>query len=101
MSEVYVIGTACTAFGKFPDLSFRDLTAMAWKEVFADSGLQDPARLDSAWFGNCGMGTFGQRNIRGQVCLTPLIRDRLFPERIGIMNVEGGCATASQAFQGA
>ncbi|MGN0933187.1 thiolase family protein [Falsigemmobacter intermedius] len=101
MSEVYVIGTACTAFGKFPDLSFRDLTAMAWKDVFADSGLEDPARLDSAWFGNCGMGTFGQRNIRGQVCLTPLIREGLFPERIGIMNVEGGCATASQAFQGA
>lgn len=101
MSEVYVIGTSCTAFGKFPDLGFPDLTAQAWSEVLADSGLQDPGRVDSVWFGNCGMGTFGQRNIRGQVCFTPLIREGLFPERVGIMNVEGGCATASMAFQGA
>jgi acetyl-CoA acetyltransferase len=47
------------------------------------------------------MGSWGQRNIRGQVCFTPLVRDGLFPERVGMINVEGGCATASMAFQGA
>ena len=47
------------------------------------------------------MGTFGQRNIRGQVCFTPLVREGVFPERIPIINVEGGCATASMAFHGA
>jgi len=51
--------------------------------------------------GNCGRGTFGQRNIRGQVCFTPLVSERVFPERVPIINVEGGCATASIAFHGA
>ncbi|MDX5356291.1 MAG: thiolase family protein [Rhodobacterales bacterium] len=101
MENVYILGTSCTAFGKFPDRSFQDLTREAWVEVLADSGLPDAGQVDSVWFGNCGMGTFGQRNIRGQVCMTPLIRDGLFPERVGIMNVEGGCATASMALQGA
>jgi len=58
-------------------------------------------RIGQAWFGNCGMGTFGQRNIRGQVCFTPLVQEGLFPERFPIINVEGGCATASMAFHGA
>ena len=57
--------------------------------------------IEQAWFGNCGMGTFGQRNIRGQVCFTPLVREGLFPERVPMINVEGGCATASMAFHGA
>ena len=47
------------------------------------------------------MGTFGQNNIRGQVCFTPLVQKKLFPERVGIINVEGGCATGSMAFHGA
>ena len=64
-------------------------------------GLESGADIENAWFGNCGMGTFGQRNIRGQVCFTPLVREGLFPERVAMINVEGGCATASMAFHGA
>jgi acetyl-CoA acetyltransferase len=30
-----------------------------------------------------------QGSIRGQVCLTPLVRDGLFPERVPVINVEG------------
>jgi acetyl-CoA acetyltransferase len=47
------------------------------------------------------MGIVGQRNIRGQVCFTPLVRDGLFPERVPIVNVEGGCASGSLALYGA
>jgi acetyl-CoA acetyltransferase len=47
------------------------------------------------------MGTFGQRNIRWQVCFTPLVREGRFPERVPMINVEGGCATASLALHGA
>jgi acetyl-CoA acetyltransferase len=101
MSDVFVIGTACTAFGKLPERSFKDLTREVYLSVLADSGLVDGGPIESAWFGNCGMGTFGQRNIRGQVCFTPLVRERLFPERTPLINVEGGCATASLAFNGA
>ena len=101
LDEVYVIGVSCTPFGKQPGLSFKDLTRQAYLELLSDAGQASGELIGQAWFGNCGMGTFGQRNIRGQVCFTPLVRDRLFPERVPIINVEGGCATASMAFHGA
>ena len=101
MSDVYLIGSACTRFGKQPDASFKDLSREAYLAVLADAGLDDGGAIGNAWFGNCGMGSFGQRNIRGQVCFTPLVREGLFPERVPMINVEGGCATASMAFHGA
>ena len=101
MDDVYVIGVSCTPFGKQAERSFKDLTRQAYLEVLADAGLEDGGRIEQAWFGNCGMGTFGQRNIRGQVCFTPLVREQLFPERVPMINVEGGCATASMALHGA
>lgn len=101
MEGVYVIGTSCTPFGKHAELSFKDLTRQAYMEVLQDARLTDGGAIEQAWFGNCGMGTFGQRNIRGQVSFIPLVRAGLFPERVPIINVEGGCATASMAFHGA
>lgn len=101
MRDVYVLATASTAFGKRPGDSFKALTAEVYRAVLADAGWETGAPIEQAWFGNCGMGTFGQRNIRGQVCFIPLVRDGLFPERAPIINVEGGCATASMAFHGA
>jgi acetyl-CoA acetyltransferase len=101
MDDVFIIGVACTPFGKQPARSFKDLTRQAYLEVLADASLADGGRIGQAWFGNCGMGSFGQRNIRGQVCFTPLVREGLFPERVPMINVEGGCATASMALHGA
>ena len=103
MTDVYIIGTACTPFGKHADKSFKDLTRWAYTELLADAGLapSDAALIEQAWFGNCGMGQWGQGGIRGQVCFTPLVREGLFPERVPLVNVEGGCATASFAFHGA
>lgn len=101
MDEVFIIGVSCTPFGKQPTSSFKDLTRQAYLSVLADAGLPDGDRIGQAWFGNCGMGSFGQRNIRGQVCFTPLVREGLFPARVPMINVEGGCATASMALHGA
>ena len=101
MRDVYVIATSSTAFGKRPQDGFKDLTREVYLSCLADAGWQDGTPIEQAWFGNCGMGTFGQRNIRGQVCFTPLVGEGLFPERVPIINVEGGCATASMAFHGA
>ena len=101
MSDVYVIGVSCTPFGKQADKTFKDLTRDAFMAVLADTGADVAHQIQQAWFGNCGMGTFGQRNIRGQVCFTPLVREGIFPERVPLINVEGGCATASMAFHGA
>ncbi|MBL8382604.1 MAG: thiolase family protein [Burkholderiales bacterium] len=101
MGNIYVIGTACTSFGKHADKSFQDLARMAYLEVLADAGLDRGDLIEQAWFGNCGMGQWGQGGIRGQVAFTPLVADGLFPERVPMINVEGGCATASFAFHGA
>ena len=101
MTDVYVIGSYSTAFRRWPELSVKDLTRDAYAGVLADAGGIDPAAIDFAWFGNCGMWVDGQGSIRGQVCMTPLIREGAFPTHTPIVNVEGGCATASMAFHGA
>jgi acetyl-CoA acetyltransferase len=103
MPEVYIVGTSCTPFGRQAGLSFQDLCRQAFLEVLTDAGLQGAGAglIEQAWFGNCGMGQWGQGGIRGQVCLTPLVEEGLFPERVPVVNVEAGCATASLAFHGA
>jgi len=101
MREIYVIGAYSTQFKKWPEKSFKDLTRDAYLGVLKDAGLNNGDEIQFAWFGNCGMGNWGQANIRGQVCFTPLVREGLFPERVPIINVEGACATASMAFHGA
>lgn len=101
MTDVYIVGSYSSAFGKFPDRSFKDLTREVYLGVLADAGLANGNDIGMAWFGNCGMWTDGQGSIRGQVCLTPLVREELFPERVPVINVEGGCATASIALHGA
>jgi len=103
MRNVYVIATACTPFGKHAELSFQALTRQAYLELLADAGLDAAGArmIEQAWFGNCGMGQWGQGGIRGQVAFTPLVEEGLFPERVPMINVEGGCATASFAFHGA
>ena len=103
MQNVYIVGTSCTTFGKHADKTFHDLVREAYNAVLADAGLghDQAALIEQAWFGNCGMGAWGQGGIRGQVCFTPLVEEGLFPERVPMINVEGGCATASFAFHGA
>ena len=101
MSDAYIVAAYSTPFGKKPETSFKELTREAYMGLLADAGLENGDDIEQAWFGNCGMGTFGQGCIRGQVCFTPLVKEGLFPERVPMINVEGGCATASMAFHGA
>jgi acetyl-CoA acetyltransferase len=103
MTDVYVVGVACTAFGKHANRSFQDLAREAYLDVLADAGIgpSQASLVEQLWFGNCGMGQWGQGGIRGQVAFTPLVEDGSFPERVPCINVEGGCATASFAFHGA
>ena len=103
MSCAYIIATFCTPFGKHADQSFQALTREAYLGVLSDARLQphEASLIEQAWFGNCGLAQWGQGGIRGQVCFTPLVEAGLFSERVPIVNVEGGCATASFAFHGA
>jgi acetyl-CoA acetyltransferase len=101
MTDVYVIGVHTTRFQKWPDKSFKDLARESYLGALDDAALESGEDIDIAYFGNCGMGSWGQPCIRGQVCFTPLVHDGLFPERVPMINVEGACATASMAFNGA
>ena len=101
MTDVHILGAFSTRFGKRPEDSFRDLAREAYLGALADAGLESGEDIEFAWFGNCGMGAYGQACIRGQVCFAPLVAEGLFPQRVPMINVEGGCATASMAFNGA
>jgi acetyl-CoA acetyltransferase len=99
--EAFVLGSFSSEFRKWPGKSFKDLTRDACLGVLHDAGTDSGKNVDSVWFGNSGMGAWGQTSIRGQVCLAPLIRERLLPERVPVMNVENACATGTSAFCGA
>jgi acetyl-CoA acetyltransferase len=100
--DVYVIGSYSTRFKKWLDKSMKDLTRDTYMGVLEDAGMKDGRDIEFAWFGNCAMGTlWDQHNVRGHVCMSPLVEEGLFPERVPLINVEGACATASMAFHGA
>jgi acetyl-CoA acetyltransferase len=97
MNDVYVIGVYSTVFKKWPERSYRDLVREAYLGVLDDVGWDNGDEIEFAYFGNCGMHHVGQSSIRGQVCFIPLVREKLFPERVPMINVEGACATGSMA----
>jgi acetyl-CoA acetyltransferase len=69
--------------------------------VLRDAGLADGAAFDAAYFGNATMYIDGQPNVAGQICMTGLVRDGRFPERVPVYNVENACATSTTAVAGA
>ena len=100
--DVYVIGSYSTRFKKWLDKSMKDLTRDTYLGVLEDARMKDGRDIEFAWFGNCAMGTlWNQHNVRGHVCMSPMVEEGLFPERVPLINVEGACATASMAFHGA
>jgi len=102
VKDVYVIGSYSTQFKKWIDKSMKDLTRDTYLGVLKDAAMKDGRDIEFAWFGNCAMGNLWEQDIvRGHVCMSPLVEDGLFPERVPLINVEGACATASMAFHGA
>src|SRR4051794_36932158 len=99
-TPVYVLGSFCTPFRRWPDKSLKNLTRDAYLGVLKDAEMTDGRDVAAAWFGNCFGYYWKQPCTRGNVCFIPLVREGLFPERAPIINVEGGCATASLALAG-
>ncbi|MCW5772272.1 MAG: thiolase family protein [Rhodospirillaceae bacterium] len=97
MRDVYVIGAYTTPFGRYHNRSYKDLTREAYMGVLADAGMANGDGIEFGYFTNCGMWVDGQACIRGQVCFTPLVKEGLFPERVPMINVEGGCASGQMA----
>ncbi len=79
----YILGSASTEFRRHPERDFRSLAREVVEGALGDAGVEGSAP-SSAWFGNCAMGTWGQANIRGQVAMTPMLRD---VEIVGINRV--------------
>ena len=101
MNDVYLLASFMTPFGRFAEKSHQALSSEAFSGVVADAGLFSAERVESVYFGSCAMHLFGQSNIRGQVALSPVLREGGLPANVPIINVEGGCATGAMAFHGA
>ena len=101
MTAAWIVGASSTRFERAPHKSTRGLAREAYCAALADAGMETGEAVEFGWFSNCGMWVDGQASIRGQVLFTPLVRDGLFPERVPMVNVEGGCASAQMALHGA
>lgn len=99
--SVWIIGAHSTQFARRPDDSLKSLARETYLGVLGDVGMADGSDIQSAWFGNCLMHTWGQGGIRGQACFIEMVDEGIFPARTPMTNVEGACATASMALQGA
>jgi acetyl-CoA acetyltransferase len=97
MSDVFIIGSFSTEFGRWPHRDHRALAREAIQGVVRDAGLSDGLSVGQAYFGNCLLHVSGQTMIRGQVCLSDLMEQGILQERLPIANVEGACATGSLA----
>lgn len=90
MREVAIIGVGMHKFGRFLDLSLKDLGRVAVWNAIHDAGI-DPKRIEAAYVGNSLAGLItGQEGIRGQI----ILRDAGFTG-IPVVNVEGACASSS------
>ena len=93
MSDVYLVGIGMTPFGKFPELSVKDLTRTAVEDALSDAACER-RDIAAAWFANTSQGALeGQFSIPGEIAL----RSMGF-EGLSITNVENACASASTAF---
>lgn len=98
--DVFIIASYSTAAGRFLDLSPKDLVRLAYAAVLADARL-DGSAIGHIWFSNMMLDFWGQPNVRGQVCLMPLVEDGILPAGVPTTNVEAACASASLAVNGA
>jgi acetyl-CoA acyltransferase len=100
IDDVFIIGIYSTPAGRFPDRGPKDLVRDAYVGALADARF-DPGTIGHVWFSNMLLDFWGQPNVKGQVCLLPLVREGLLPAGVATSNVEGACASGSMAFNGA
>jgi acetyl-CoA acetyltransferase len=98
--DVYIVGIYGTPVDRFFELSPKDLVRSAYLGALADARL-DGDCIGHVWFSNMMLDFWGQPNVRGQVCLLPLVDEGLLPAGVATTNVEAACASASLAFNGA
>ncbi|MBZ5598482.1 MAG: thiolase family protein [Acidobacteriia bacterium] len=100
MEDVYIVGIYSTPTGKFFEKSPKELVRTAYLGALQDAGL-DGSAIGHIWFSNMMLDFWGQPNVKGQVCLMPLVEEGVLPVGVATTNVEAACASASLAFNGA
>ena len=93
MSNVYVMGSAMTVFGRHPERSLDDLAREALQGALKDAGCA-VGDLGTAFYAGITNGPLqGQFAIPGQVVFS-----KIGIEGIPVFNVENACASGSSAF---
>ncbi|MQA07160.1 MAG: thiolase family protein [Pseudonocardiaceae bacterium] len=94
MEDVEVVGAGMHRFGRFPELSLKDLGRVATVRALDDAGLS-LRDVQAVYSGNSLAGLLtGQEQIRGQT----VVRE-LGIEGVPVINVENACASGSTAFR--
>lgn len=100
--DVYILGIGNSHVGRYPNSSFTELCRQAVSAAAADAFLTDgPLPAEMVWFGNFMMDSWGQRAVRGQEALMPLMEEGILQLGATVINVEDACASGSVAFNGA
>ncbi len=93
MSNIYVVGSAMTVFGRHPERSLEDLAGEALRGALQDAGCSSDV-LGTAFYSGMTNGPLqGQISIPGQVVFS-----KIGIEGIPVFNVENACASGSSAF---
>lgn len=98
--DVFILGAFSTPAGRFFEQSPKQLVRAAYLGVLGDARI-DGGAIGHIWFSNMLLDFWGQPNVKGQVCLLPLVREGLVPTGVPTTNVEAACASGSLAFNGA
>lgn len=92
MTSAYIVGSAATRCGRFPDATVAGMAIEALDAALADAGCE-PEQVEAIFFANALSGLMtGQECVRGQVAL----RHSRYGG-IPTVNVENACASGSSA----
>ena len=98
----YVAGVASSPFGKQPELNFRSLADSVVRDVVADAGLKNGQTIQHIALWQLRYGCMGSSQYSRSGCPNaPAHASQWLAAHVPIINVEGGCATGSLAFQSA
>ncbi|MGB0035959.1 MAG: thiolase family protein [Candidatus Acidiferrales bacterium] len=98
--DAFILGIHSTPAGRFFEKSPKELVRAACVGALQDARIAGGA-IGHMWFSNMMLDFWGQPNVRGQVCLLPLMQEGLLPAGVATTNVEAACASGSVAFNGA
>jgi acetyl-CoA acetyltransferase len=100
IEDVFILGIYSTPVRRFLERSPKDLVREAYLGALKDANI-DGRAIGHVCFSNMMLDFWGQPNVKGQVCLLPLVEEGLLPAGVATTNVEAACASGSLAFNGA